>query len=332
MGVLSRWRLSKPQGWKRAKAKGRAEVGARPEPNSLDAACFVRRFVDFPAVPLPPPGAGAEKELVRRHCDTCAMMRPLRAKHCSLCDRCVARFDHHCPVVCNCVGAGNQRWFLLFLATLWLGQVRDFAQAPGVWGVEALTGTAASLETSSGLKQRQVAYIVVTGIYMARSLDAVVGNVLYRWVYMLVARPLPFVLGLTQAAGIVYNSFLLGRAALGAATNITTNEELNQHRYDYLQGGHGGAFLNPFDQGAAVNCEQYFRDAALQPDWDALVATGGGGTGAVGRGGWQRDVVQLMHKGATAIESRIERAAPAVDGGDTQDKVKAPGELPTLLF
>jgi hypothetical protein len=61
------------------------------------------------------------------------------------------------------------------------------------------------------------------------------------------------VLALAQVGGIVYNSFLLGRAALGAATNITVNEEMNVARYEYLQGGHGGTFLNPFDEGAAAN-------------------------------------------------------------------------------
>lgn len=62
-----------------------------------------------------------------------------------------------------------------------------------------------------------------------------------------------------------------------------------------------------------------------------MAAAGGGGTGAGRTGGWQRDVVQLMHKGASAIESRIERAAPAV-GGETQGETKAPGELPSLLL
>jgi hypothetical protein len=36
--------------------------------------------------------------------------------------RCVERFDHHCPVLGNCVGAGNHKTFVAFLALMVLSQ------------------------------------------------------------------------------------------------------------------------------------------------------------------------------------------------------------------
>jgi len=56
-------------------------------------------------------------------CIQCMGRKPLRSKHCRTCDKCIARNDHHCPWVWNCVGANNHRQFILFVTTLVIGIV-----------------------------------------------------------------------------------------------------------------------------------------------------------------------------------------------------------------
>lgn len=53
-------------------------------------------------------------------CPDCKIYRPARSRHCQCCDRCVEKYDHHCPWVNNCIGGRNIGWFFLFLNTTWV--------------------------------------------------------------------------------------------------------------------------------------------------------------------------------------------------------------------
>ncbi|KAF8342352.1 DHHC palmitoyltransferase-domain-containing protein [Cantharellus anzutake] len=55
-----------------------------------------------------------------RYCRNDEIIKPPRTHHCRICGTCVLMFDHHCPWIGQCVGAGNRRFFLLFCAWCFL--------------------------------------------------------------------------------------------------------------------------------------------------------------------------------------------------------------------
>ncbi|KAI9878705.1 MAG: palmitoyltransferase swf1 [Pleopsidium flavum] len=51
-------------------------------------------------------------------CRTCHFLKPARSKHCSICRACVAKSDHHCIWINNCLGRGNYGYFVALLLVL----------------------------------------------------------------------------------------------------------------------------------------------------------------------------------------------------------------------
>lgn len=77
-------------------------------------------------------------------CQTCHVPRPARSRHCRMCNRCVRRYDHHCPWINNDVAEGTHGFFLLFLilhalSCTWAAYdlfrlIRQFLIAKRAWG------------------------------------------------------------------------------------------------------------------------------------------------------------------------------------------------------
>jgi ankyrin repeat protein len=182
-----------------------------------------------------------EKRLDFRHyCVTCIffefknignIQKPLRSKHCKFCNKCVAKFDHHCPWIFNDVGALNQQYFIIFTASLIIG-VWSFVQIAFAY----LEMESPELKTSFDkclVFQRICDYYNYNGWILNITLWACFNAF---WVFALLCLQL-------------YQITL----------NLTTNEFSNYARYEYL-----GANSNPFDHGWIFNCEQFWDSNQAQ--------------------------------------------------------------------
>jgi palmitoyltransferase len=184
--------------------------------------------------------------LDRQFCPTCLVFRPLRAKHCRVCDRCVVRFDHHCPWINNCVGYANHRYFYLWLGIccaclaymslelgLWL-----WHNAPA-WLDEAVLAMTAAEGTR-------------TAVGLERTLWALLSHHSYEILLLVFV-----VLHLLWLGGLfISQSFLV-------CANLTTNERVNmfEGKVHYLKDPKGD-YYNPFDRGCGPNCADLFQ---MQP-------------------------------------------------------------------
>lgn len=57
----------------------------------------------------------------KHFCIDCVLRKPLRSKHCKICQRCIAKHDHHCPWINNCVGLRNHKDFVVYIVALFAG-------------------------------------------------------------------------------------------------------------------------------------------------------------------------------------------------------------------
>jgi palmitoyltransferase ZDHHC13/17 len=171
-------------------------------------------------------------------CPTCLLKRPLRAKHCSACGKCVARCDHHCPWINNCVGVNNLYHFYMLVVLFIFGD--PF-------------------------------FLHFAWRYVSRQPEVAAALSQSLWAGLLAAyrtQPFLFFTATWHSFNIAWVIPLLANQTYQIARNLTTFERQNWKRYSYMK-DENGSFRNPFDKGIVAN----FREALFpHPARDDYVA------------------------------------------------------------
>ena len=150
-----------------------------------------------------------DKGLLVPVCSTCEIVRPLRSKHDRFTNRCVEKFDHYCPWIGTAVGARNYKEFFCLIAC---GMV-----SMNIWIFFVIIYTYRYNEEAS----------FFTNFYQLLYWEA------FAWMYFPIA---------------LYAVLMTAQHAYFVVKNLTTNEMMNQHRYEYLKRGR-----NPFSRGYLMN-------------------------------------------------------------------------------